>query len=90
MADPVGVVVVDLDESCTDEEVREAVQHPYDELTALLLTPAAKARIARYYRDRGDEELARNVEYYEEHMNLGGSGGRGDDLGDDLGPQLPG
>ena len=49
MAGPVNAAVLALDEDSTDTEVREALQRTYPVTTEILVTPASKVRISRYY-----------------------------------------
>ena len=53
MAGPGAVVVVPLDEDSTETEVLDLLQRTWPGVTELLIPPEAKARIRRYYADRG-------------------------------------
>ena len=71
MAGPDNVVVVSLDEDSTEAEVLDLLQRTWPGVTELLIAPEAKARIRRYYADRGETDLQRSAGY-DDSMTLGG------------------
>ena len=71
MAGPGAVVVVPLDEDSTETEVLDLLQRTWPGVTELLIPPEAKARIRRYYADRGETDLERSAGY-DDSMTLGG------------------
>ena len=71
MAGPDNAVVVSLDEDSTEAEVLDLPQRTWPGVTELLIAPEAKARIRRYYADRGETDLERSAGY-DDSMKLGG------------------
>ena len=71
MAGPDNVMVVSLDEDSTEAEVLDLLQRTWPGVTELLIPPEAKARIRRYYADRGETDLERSAGY-DDSMTLGG------------------
>ena len=70
MAGPDNVMVVWLDEDSTEAEVLDLLQRTWPGVTELLIAPEAKARIRRYYADRGETDLERSAGY-DDSMTLG-------------------
>ena len=71
MAGPDNVVVVSLDEDSTEAEVLDLPQRAWPGVTELLIAPEAKARIRRYYANRGETDLKRSAGY-DDSMTLDG------------------